>query len=112
MNPGELKCRVTFLKETKVADGQGGYATEYIIRGKVWAKLAAATAKTKDQYEQLTSEILHRITIRYRSDVVMSDRIQFGQRLFAQIGPPINEGERNAYLRLECREVVSDADND
>ena len=112
MNPGELNCRIKLLKETKVPDGQGGYATDYTASCSMWAKITAVTAKTIDQYEQLTPEILHRIVIRYRSDVFMSDRIQYGQRLFELIGPPVNEGERNAYLRLECREVVSDADND
>ena len=111
MNPGELNCRVTLLKETKVADGQGGYETAYIASGSMWAKITAVTAKTEDQYEQLTPEILHRITIRYRTDITMADRIQYGNRLFEQIAPPINEREKNAYLRLECREVVSAADN-
>lgn len=108
MNPGELNCRITLLQETKVADGQGGYATTHTPRASVWGKIMALTAKTLDQYEQLTPELLHRIVIRYRSDVAVTDRIQFGSRLFEQLGPPINEGEKNAYLKLECREVVGD----
>ena len=69
----------------------------------------ALTAKTVDQYEQLTPEILHRIIIRYRRDVAVSDRIQYGCRIFEQIGPPIDVEEKHAFLRLECREVVADA---
>ena len=69
----------------------------------------ALTAKTVDQYEQLTPEILHRIIIRYRRDVAVSDRIQYGDRIFEQIGPPIDVEEKHAFLRLECREVVADA---
>ena len=112
MNPGELNCRITLLKETKVSDEQGGYETTYTVRANVWAKMAAGTAKTIDQFEQLTPEILHRITIRYRSDVAVTDRIQYGSRTFEQFGPPINEEEKKAYLRLECREVVADEAND
>ena len=112
MNPGELNCRVTLLEETKVPDGQGGYATTYTARALVWAKITAVTAKTVDQYEQMTPEILHRIIIRYRRDVAVTDRIQYGSRVFELIGPPINEGEKNAFLRLECREVVADAPGD
>lgn len=108
MNPGELSCRITLLKETKVADEQGGYATTYVPWAVLWAKITTLTAKTLDQYEQLTPELLHRIVIRYRRDVAATDRIQYGDRLFEQLGPPINEGEKNAYLRLECREVVAD----
>ena len=112
MNPGELNCRITLQQETKVPDGQGGYATAYVPRSIVWAKVITVTAKTTDQYEQMVPEILHRIIIRYRRDVAVSDRIQYGSRVFEQIGPPIDEGEKHAFLRLECREVVADAADD
>ena len=109
MNPGELNCRCILLMETQVPDDQGGYETIYMTRATVWAKLMALTAKTVDQYEQLTPEILHRIIIRYRRDVAVTDRIQYGDRIFEQIGPPIDVEEKHAFLRLECREVVADA---
>lgn len=112
MNPGELNCRVMLKKETKLPDGQGGYETAYVDRCTVWAKVIPVMAKTKDQYEQLTPEILHRMIIRYHRDVAMTDRIQYGSRMFEQIAPPINDGEKNAYLKLECREVVADETND
>lgn len=112
MNPGELNCRIILLQENKVSDEQGGYDSTYEARASVWAKVTAITAKTIDQYEQLTPEVLHRIIIRYRSDVAVTDRIQYGSRIFEQIGPPINEEEKKAFLRLECREVVADAAND
>ncbi len=112
MNPGELNGRITLQQETKVPDGQGGYETVYMTRAAVWAKLMALTAKTVDQYEQLTPEILYRIIIRYRRDVAVTDRIQYGSREFEQIGPPVDIEEKHAYLRLECREVVADAADD
>ena len=109
MNPGELNCRCILLKETQVPDDQGGYETIYITRATVWAKIIALTAKTVEQYDQLTPEILHRIIIRYRRDMAVTDRIQYGDRIFEQIGPPIDVEEKHAFLRLECREVVADA---
>ena len=112
MNPGELNCRVTLLAEVKTADGQGGYGTEYLPRATVWAKITPLSAKTIDQYEQLSPEILHRILIRHRRDVAVTDRVQFGGRVFEQIAPPVDPEEKHAYLRLECREVVADATGD
>ena len=109
MNPGEMNCRIALQQETKMPDGQGGYAIVYVPRVKLWAKVVAVTAKTTDRYEQLTPEILHRIIIRYRRDVAVTDRIQYGDRIFEQIGPPVDVEEKRAYLRLECREVVADA---
>ena len=112
MNPGELNCRITLLQEVKTEDGQGGYVTEYVSRGAVWGKITPLTAKTLDLYEQLQPELLHLITIRYRRDVAVTDRIQYGSRVFEQIGPPVDIEEKHAYIRLECREVVADAAND
>ena len=109
MNPGELNCRVTLLREKKTSDGQGGYLTDYLARATVWAKITPLSAKTIDQYEQLSPEILHRILIRHRRDVAVTDRIEYGGRVFEPIGPPIDLEEKHAYLRLECREVVADA---
>ena len=112
MNPGELNSRISLLQETKVPDDQGGYIVTFALRVILWAKITTLTAKTLDQYEQQMPELLHRVVIRYRRDVAVTDRIQYGDRLFEQIGPPVNEGEKNAYLRLECREVVADAAGD
>ena len=112
MNPGELNCRVTLLQEMKTEDGQGGYVTTYEPRGIVWGKIMPLAVKTLDQYEQLSPILLHRIIIRYRRDVAVTDRIQYGSRVLELIGPPINEGEKNAFLILECREVVADAPAD
>ena len=112
MNPGELNSRISILQETKAPDDQGGYIVNYELRVILWAKITTLTAKTLDQYEQQTPELLHRIVIRYRRDVAVTDRIEYGCRVFEQIGPPIDMEEKHAYLRLECREVVADATGD
>ncbi len=106
MNPGELNCRINLLKPLKEIDEQGGYEVKYAKITALWAKITAKTSKSVDQYEQLVPEILHKIIIRYRSDINIDDRFEYKNRIFEQLGPPINEGERKAYLILECREVV------
>ena len=112
MNPGELNSRISILQETKVPDDQGGYIVNYAPRVILLAKITTLTAKTLDQYEQLSPELLHRVVIRYRRDVAVTDLIQYGDRLFEQIAPPVDVEEKHAYLRLECREVVADAAGD
>ena len=42
----------------------------------------------------------------------MTDRLQYGNRQFELLGPPIDVEEKHAYLRLECREVVADETTD
>lgn len=109
IDSGSLNKRITIQKVTRMDDLQGGYATTYTNRTKAWAQIRAITARATDQYEQMTPEILHRIIIRYRSDVKVTDRVLVGTRVFELLGPPINVDEQGAYLQLECREVVSDA---
>ena len=106
MNPGELNCRINLLKPLEKVDAHGGYEAQYATITALWAKITAKTSKSVDQYEQLVPEILHKIIIRYRSDINIDDRFEYKNRIFEQLGPPINEGERKAYLILECREVV------
>lgn len=106
MNAGEMNCRVTIKKRTDARDGEGNIVPAYSDRVTVWAKIQAITARVRDSYQEQNHEILTRITIRYNSEVLQTDRIYYGSRVFEQIGPPINLGEKNAYMRLECREVV------
>jgi len=112
LNPGELNCRISLQQQTKEPDGQGGFQTTYVPRAIVWAKITNRTATMKDQYEVVVPEIVHQIIIRYRRDIVVTDRLEYKNRIFEQIGPPVDEGEKKAYIRLTCREVVTDADGD
>jgi SPP1 family predicted phage head-tail adaptor len=109
MNIGELNCRVTIQKLTETRDDEGNIVPSYKTRTTVWAKVEAITARVRDSYMEQNYEILHRITVRYDPAMLKTDRIVYGKRTFTQIGPPVNVGERNAFLRLECRELVEAA---
>jgi len=112
LNPGELNRRISLHQQTKEPDGQGGFQTTYVQKAIIWAKITTRTATMKDQYEAMVPEIVQQIIIRYRRDIVVTDRLEYKNRIFEQIGPPVDEGEKKAYLRLTCREVVIDADSD
>ena len=106
MNPGEMNCKITIQRATEARDNEGHLKLTYADYKYAWAKIQAITAKVRDSYVEQNFETLTRITIRYSKDVFMTDRIKYGSRIFVQVGPPINFGEKNAYLRLECREIV------
>lgn len=107
MNPGEMNCRVTVQYAAQTKDSEGNVLSKpYTTRATVWAKIQALTARMRNGTTEDYHEILTRITIRYNSAVKQTDRIVYGSRVFEQIGPPINMGEKNAYMRLECCEVV------
>jgi SPP1 family predicted phage head-tail adaptor len=54
---------------------------------------------------QTTSEISHKIRIRYLASVTPKLRIKFGTRYF-DIVSVINPDERNEYLEMMCRETT------
>ena len=105
-NPGEMNCRITIKKRTDTRDTEGNIVPAYSDRATVWAKIQAITARIRDSYQEQNHEILTRITIRYNSAVLQTDRIYSGTRVFEQIGPSINVDEKRAYMWLECREIV------
>lgn len=110
MNIGELRSRLALHRLTKVDDGQGGYAPVYPDEpyATVWAKFETIQARRMIEYDQVVPEIHHRITIRYRADVLFDDQLRIGDRVFEMYAPPVNVEEKNAYLQLLCREVVPD----
>lgn len=51
-----------------------------------------------------TSEISHRIVLRYREGITSDMRIKFGNRIFEINSPPVNSLERNDELLMFCKE--------
>jgi len=54
---------------------------------------------------QVTSEISHKIRIRYLADLTPKHRIKWGSRYF-DIEAIINPDERNIYFEMMCRETT------
>lgn len=106
MNIGKLNCRIKIKKAVETKDKEGNPVFDYVLRAKVWANIKAIRAQIRNSTVEENHEILQHITIRYNKSVQQTDQIFYGSRVFNQIGPPINIEEKNAYMRLECREVV------
>lgn len=51
-----------------------------------------------------SSEISHRVVLRYREGVTSEMRIKFGNRIFEITSPPVNGYERNDELLIFCKE--------
>ena len=106
LTAGKLRHSIAFERETRTADGGGGSTI-------VWAKIAAVSAFVKPmsgsesvQAQRLDARITHRVFIRYRNDLLTSDRINFGGRLM-QIRALINLEERNKWLEIHAEEGVA-----
>lgn len=84
---GELDQRITFLREATeadepVADGQGGYALQWIPVATVWAKVRALSTREALAAAQLESSVSYEIKIRYRPGLSAAMCVEWrGQRL-------------------------------
>lgn len=104
---GELNQRVNLQYATLVPDEQGGFT-------ETWATVASdIPAKVKPR--RTTEAIVARqtagisvidVTIRYRSDVRSSWRVQHGSRYYAIIGAPVDVDNRHRWLVMECKEAA------
>jgi len=108
MQPGKLNKRITFQYQSKTPDGMGGFTGSWtdVSSGTVWAAIWALKASELIKAEATTMNITHRIRIRYRAGVKPDWRIKFGNRYFAIIQGPLNDGEKNEKLDMFCREVI------
>lgn len=98
-----LNKRVTIQRSTRVSDGQGGYTETWAAIASVWAAIEPVSGFEKLQAMQLAAPVTHKITMRFRPDFVASDRIAYGNRIFA-VKEIINLNEADAFLQIRCIE--------
>lgn len=72
---------------------------------KAWASIEPLSADERFRMNKLESEITHRITIRYRSDITRSNRLRYKDREF-QIDSVVNWQERDRFLVIIVKEEV------
>lgn len=87
MNPGELNCRITLESLTKLEDDSGGWTESYLPYAKAWAKIMPKKVGQKEIAEQIMLGAAYEITIRYRPDLQIQDRVSYKGRPFRQITP-------------------------
>ena len=105
----ELRKRVTIQKAVKIGNDRGVNRYEYPadkeIHG-VCASIESYGAFIKDGVAEKISELEFRITIRYRENLNLHDRIVYQGRTFEQTLPAKDINEQHQFLQLTCRERV------
>lgn len=105
MRIGDLDKIINIESSTKIADGIGGFTEIYRTQcSNIFAAIWPISVKEQIQAKKMSSEITHRIRIRYRRVLKSDWRIKFGDRYFAITGI-INPNEANEILELLCKEV-------
>lgn len=105
---GELRHRITIEENIKVSDGLGGQTETWqaiATNPQVWAKIDPVSGLERFFSERLEENISHKITIRYRSDLIGKTewRLNFGGRIF-QMKSIRSMLERKDFLIIDAIE--------
>ena len=105
----ELRHRITFLRPVTDTDDEGNILAQTTQEiAKAWALVLPFAAKISDGYAEKVQEVDYRIVIRYRTNVRVTDIVQWNGKRLTPIAPPYPLGGKKRWLVLECRELVED----
>lgn len=103
LTAGKLRHQITIEREQSVSDGGGGSTITWSTVATPRAFIKPMSGGERLQAMRLESTVTHRIFIRYRDDLLTSDRINFNGRLM-QIRALINLEERNRWIEIYADE--------
>lgn len=109
LSAGRLDKRVTIQNRVESDNGGGTQAISYVDYLTVWAAIEQGAGREFVAAQQITPELSHTITIRYRPGISDKQRIKYVAggvtRTFSihVIGDPL---ERHEQLQLACSEIV------
>lgn len=101
---GQLTKRVRIEKKVNTPDGAGGFTVTWAVRDVVWAAVEPISSREAIQAGAQSGTLLSAITIWYRADVTITDRLILGARTF-QIQSYQDPTGNQVALRLLCIEV-------
>ena len=100
---GRLNKRVILQTLSQSSDGGGGFTDSWADTATLWAGIEELTGSEGFEAQQTASTLSHRVTIRYRTSVVPTQRLKYGTRIL-KINAVINPGQLNERLELLCTE--------
>lgn len=106
LTAGKLRHTITIEREQSTSDGAGGSYLTWTTVATPRAFIKPMSGGERLQAMRLEATVTHRIFIRYRDDLLTSDRINFNGRLM-QIRALINLEERNRWIEIYADEGVA-----
>ncbi len=102
-----LRHSIALQEVANAVDAGGGHARTWSTTATVPAEIKPLSGREQLHAMQLEDAVTHRITIRYRSDVIPTTkwRVLFGTRTF-NIRSVLNVDERNKFLIMLADEGV------
>ena len=99
MRAGRLRHRITIQEPASTVGGLGEKLKSWADVATVWAAIEPLRGREFFESHQRESEATTVITIRYRSGLTHSMRINFGSKYY-KIDDILNPDERNRYLEI------------
>lgn len=106
LTAGKLRHTITIEREQSTPDGAGGSYLTWTTVATPRAFIKPMSGGERLQAMRLEATVTHRIFIRYRDDLLTSDRINYNGRLM-QIRALINLEERNRWIEIYADEGVA-----
>ena len=105
MLAGRLKHRLEIQTESTTLDVYGEPTSGWSTDETVWAALEPISGTERDIGEGLAGIVSHRVLMRYTANATPKKRLKYGARIFG-IESVLNHDEKNAHLRIFCKEQV------
>ena len=103
---GKLRRSITIQRKVSVPDGAGGWETDWETRANVRAMLKPLSGRERMEYERLQATVSYRCVIRFRDDLLASDRVLYNGKAYA-IRYFFDIEERRKWLELALEEGVA-----
>lgn len=100
---GDLRTRITIERQSREADGQGGWSVTWVPVGEVSAAIWPRSAGESLQHDRPAGTATHDIWLRYRSNIKPEMRIVAGTRVFGILGV-MDAEDRKRWLKCVVEE--------
>ena len=104
LDPGKLRDRLTLFVNEETDDGCGGYESDWVERGAVWARILPAKATSTIRAGREEELVSHIIELRQPLDITARMRLTSAQpqRNF-HVLTVSDPDETSRYWRCQCR---------
>ena len=106
INPCQLRQTITIQRKDSVPDGAGGWTTDWVDRATVRAMVKPLSGRERMEYERIQATVRYRCVIRFRDDLLASDRVVYKGRAY-MIRYFFDIEERRRWLELALEDGVA-----
>ena len=106
IKPGTFRHTIIIERMTKTPDGSGGNTVVWNTHKTLRSKISPISGRERVYAQRLEANVTHRILLRYVSDILPADRINYNGRYF-QIRALLNLEEASRYLEISAEEGVA-----